>query len=168
MATYSLIQYDVLKDVMYFKGTSTPGLESTLEDGGFSNEENQDLIQSVFDAGNDLVPTIAVTYLKTFLSTLPGINVNNADFITLNINIIEGFPRDTAGRVSVISFNVDGTKSYATANGASFPGAVVLAIKPVIKYPPLGKCRNCLKFTFQTDHAFNFVGNLDGGWNSGI
>jgi uncharacterized protein (TIGR02145 family) len=168
MATYSLIQYNVLKDTMYFKGTSTPGLESTLEDGGFFNEENQDIIQGVFDAGNDLVPTIAVTYLKTFLSTLPGINVNNADFITLNINIIEGFPRDAAGRVSVISFNVDGTKSYATANGASFPGAVVLAIKPVIKYPPLGKCRNCLKFTFQTDHAFNFVGNLDGGWNSGI
>jgi len=168
MATYSLIQYDVLEDIMYFKGTSTPGLESTLEDGGFSNETNQDFIQSVFDAGKNLVPTLAVTYLKTFLSTLPEINVNNANFVTLNINIIEGFPRDTADRVSVISFNVDGTKSYATANGASFPGAVVLAIKPVLKYPPLGKCRNCLKFTFQDDHAFNFIGNLGGEWNPGI
>jgi hypothetical protein len=166
MATYSLIQYDVLKNVMYFKGTPTPDIESYIEDGGFSNESNQDLIQSVVDEGNSLVPSAASTYIINYInSSLPEIDLNNAISVTLNLTIIVVGIREKVDKIYVTSFNTDGTRTYTIGSGLSFPDNIVAFINPIIKFPPLAKCRNCLKFTFQKDHTFNFVGNLGGQFN---
>lgn len=166
MATYSLIQYDVLKNVMYFKGTPTPDIESYVEDGGFSNEANQDLIQSIVDEGNSLVPSIASTYIINYITnSLPEIDLNNAISVTLNLTITLVGIREKVNKIYVTSFNTDGTRTYTVGSGLSFPDGIVELVKPVIKFPPLGKCRNCLKFTFQKDHIFNFVGNLGGQFN---
>jgi hypothetical protein len=165
MATYSLIQYDVLKDVMYFKGTPNPGFEDSIEDGGFNLEANQELIQGATDASNILVPTSASVYLTNFLTTIPEIDLNNSLNVVLNLTIVEGI-RDTVSKIYITSFNNNKTTSYAVATGASFPDSIIDLIKPIIKYPPLGKCRNCLKFTWDKSNAFSFVGNLGGQWDS--
>jgi hypothetical protein len=70
----------------------------------------------------------------------------------------------TIGNVDVVSRNLDGTKTYATKGGASLIISIDI-LKPGKKWKTMGKCRNCLKFTFDEDNEFNFTGNIGGTWD---
>jgi hypothetical protein len=161
MTTYSFVQYDVLNDLIYFKGTPTPGLVDTINQNKNDISSIGDIVQSDTTGQLNLLPSDAAQDIKDFLTTVPEISVSDSQYITLTIAIID----DTSiGNVDVVSRNLDGTKTYATKGGASLIISIDI-LKPGKKWPTMAKCRNCLKFTFDEDNEFNFTGNIGGNWD---
>ena len=162
MTTYSFVQYDVLKDLVYFKGTPTPGLVDTINENKNDISSIRDIIQNDTTGQLDLLPPDAAQDIKNFLITVPEINLADSKYITLTIAIIDDI---TIGNINVVSKNLDGTKTYVTKGGASLIISIDI-LKPKPKWKTMGKCRNCLKFTFDEDNDFNFTGNIGGTWDS--
>jgi hypothetical protein len=161
MTTYSFVQYDVLNDLIYFKGTPTPGLVDTINQNKNDINSIKAIIQNDTTGQLTLLPSSASQNIKNFLATVSEISLADSQYITLTIAIID----DTSiGNVDVVSRNLDGTKTYATKGGASLIISIDI-LKPGKKWPTMGKCRNCLKFTFDEDNEFNFTGNIGGNWD---
>ena len=160
MTTYSFIQYDVLNNVMSFKGTPTPGLKTLIKDNNSDISSIRDILQNDQYADDILVPTTASAAIINFLGTVTEINLSNSKTIILTIPIIDDV--EMGDGVKIVSKNIDGTKTYVTKG--KFDLAVEF-IKPLSKWPTMGKCTNCLKFTFSSSNAYNFTGNLGGQWN---
>jgi hypothetical protein len=159
MTTYSFVQYDVLNDLVYFKGTPTPGLVDTINE----NQYDTTSIRGIINNNNLLepLPTDAAQDIIDFLETVSEISLADSKYVTLTIAIID----DTSiGNVTVVSKNLNGTKTYATKGGAALE-IIIDILKPGKKWPTMGKCRNCLKFTFDEDNDFNFTGNIGGAWD---
>ena len=161
MTTYSFIQYDVLKNVMYFKGTPNPGLKDILTPGSTLDAETRDILENLNSNLINSLDSATTAVLIDFLESIPEINLSIASYVTLTIEIID----DTEiGDVSVVAVNTNKTKTYATKNGAALAIGIDI-IKPWSKYPTMAKCRDCLKFTFDKSNVFNIVGNLGGEWD---
>jgi len=160
MTTYSFVQYNVLEDLVYFQGTPTPGLVDLIND----NKDNIPSIEAIIQNSTTgqltlLSPTASIAIIN-FLEATPEINLSNSKNVILKIEIINNI---TIGNVDIVSKNLDGTKTYVTKGGLLI---VVGDIIKLPKYPTLGKCRNCLKFTFfNQTHNFNFTGNIGGTWD---
>jgi len=163
MTTYSIVQYDIARDVMYFLGAPTPDLKTLIENNSLSDTATKQIIQGDSYIQNSLVPASGSSFLLDFLENdVPEIDLNNAISVTLKIEIID----DTeAGDVYVICKNEDGTTTYVTKGGGSWDIVYVDILKPSKKWPTLGKCSDCLKIDFVTgSNAFNFYGSLGGSW----
>ena len=161
MTTYSFIQYDVLNDLIYFKGTPNPGLVDTLNENKSDINSIKAIIQNDTTGQLNLLPSDASQEIKDFLTTVPEISLTLSKSITLTIAIIDDVEM---GNVDVVSKNLDGTKTYATKGGAALE-IIIDILKPGKKWPTMGKCRNCLKFTYDEDNSFNFTGNIGGSWD---
>jgi hypothetical protein len=162
MTTYSFIQYDVLNNVMSFKGTPTPGLKTLIEDNNSDISSIRDILQNDQNADDTLVPTSASIALINYLRTVTEIDLNKSKTIILTIPIIDD---TTIGdTIKIVSKNIDGTKTFVNKPKGSLTLAVEL-IKPSKKWPTMGKCTNCLKFYFNEFNEYNFTGNLGGVWN---
>ena len=159
MTTYSFVQYDVLKDLVYFKGTPTPGLVDTINENKNDISSIKDIIQNDTTGQLTLLPSAASIAIINFLEATPEINLSNSKNVILKIEIIDDIE---VGNVNIVSKNLDGTKTYVTKSGLLI--AVGDIIKPP-KYPTMGKCKNCLKFLFDPDNSFNFTGNIGGIWD---
>jgi len=159
MTTYSFIQYDVLNNLMSFKGTPTPGLKTLIKNNNSNISSIRDILQNDQYAGDTVVPTAASSAIISFLGATPEINLANSKTIILTIEIID----DTSiGNTVIVSKNLDGTKTVVTKGGLSL---AIENIKPSKKWDTMGKCDNCLKFAFSSSNAYNFTGNLGGAWN---
>jgi len=167
MTTYTIVQYDITRDVMYFLGAPTPGLKTLIEDNSLSDTATKQVIQGDSSTQNELVPASGSTFLLNFLENdVPEIDLNNAISVTLKIGIVD----DTeVGDVYVICKNQDGTTTYVTKDGLTWDVIYVDILKPSKKWPTMNKnCPTCLKFDFVTgSNAFNFYGNLGGSWTGG-
>lgn len=161
MTTYSFVQYDVLNDLIYFKGTPTPGLVDTINENKNDINSIKAIIQNDTTGQLNLLPANAAQEIKDFLTTVPEISLTRSKFITLTIAIIDDVEM---GNVDVVSRNLDGTKTYATKGGAALE-IIIDILKPKPKWKTMGKCRNCLKFTYDEDNSFNFTGNIGGSWD---
>jgi hypothetical protein len=163
MTTYSFIQYDVLNNLMSFKGTPTPGLKTLIKDNNSDISSIRDILQNDQYADDTVVPTAASSAIISFLEATPEIDLANSKTIILTIEIID----DTSiGNTVIVSKNLDGTKTTVTKGGLTL---AVENIKPKPKWPTLGKCGNCLKFDFLTgSNAYNFYGSLGGSWTGGF
>lgn len=158
MTTYSYIQYDIFKNVMYLKETPTPGLKDLLDSSSTSDPLVRDILLNLNQTGLDALDTETTDILKNFLDVTPEINLEEALYVTFTIEIIDDIE---VGDVSLVATNLDETKTYVTKGGAALT-PIIDAIKPESKYPTLGKCRDCFKFTFGKDNVFNFTGNIGG------
>jgi len=159
MTTYSLIQYDVLNDLIYFKGAPTPGLVDLINENKNDISSIEDIIQNDTTGQLTLLPSDSAQSIKDFLITVSEINLADSKDITLKLEIID----DTeVGNVDIVSVNLDETKTYVTKSGP----LIIVNWTPFILYPTMGKCKNCLKFTFDEDNIFNFTGNIGGTWDS--
>jgi hypothetical protein len=159
MTTYSFIQYDVLNNLMSFKGTPTPGLKTLIKDNNSDISSIRDILQNDQYADDTVVPTAASSAIISFLEATPEIDLANSKTIILTIEIID----DTSiGNTVIVSKNLDKTKTVVTKGGLSL---AVENIKPLSKWKTMGKCDNCLKFAFSSSNAYNFTGNLGGAWN---
>ena len=116
MTTYSFVQYDVLNDLMYFKGTPTPGLIDTINENKNDINSIKAIIQNDTTGQLNLLPANAAQEIKDFLTTVPEISLTRSKFIILTIAIIDDVEM---GNVDVVSKNLDGTKTYATKGGAA-------------------------------------------------
>ena len=167
MTTYTIVQYDIARNVMYFLGAPTPNLKTLIEDNSLSDTATKQVIQGDSSTQDNLVPASGSAFLLNFLQTsVPEINLSNATSVTLKIEIIN----DTnAGNVYVICKNKNGTTTYVTKSGSSWNVIYVDILKPSKKWPTMNKnCPTCLKFNFVTgSNAFNFYGNLGGSWTGG-
>jgi hypothetical protein len=164
MTTYTIVQYDITRDVMYFLGAPTPGLKTLIENNSLSDTATKQVIQGDSSTQNGLVPASGSAFLLDFLENdVPEIDLNNAISVTLKIGIVD----DTeVGDVYVICKNQDGTTTYVTKDGLTWDVVYVDILKPSKKWPTMNKnCPTCLKFDFVTgSNAFNFYGNLGGSW----
>ena len=162
MTTYSFIQYDVLNNVMSFKGTPTPGLKTLIEDNNSDISSIRDILQNDQYADDTLVPTTASVALIDYLETVTEIDLTKSKTIILTIPIID----DTSigDTIKIVSKNINGTKPFVNKpkGGLTLPVAL---IKPSKKWPTMAKCTNCLKFYFNEFNDYNFTGNLGGQWN---
>ena len=162
MTTYSFIQYDVLNNVMSFKGTPTPGLKTLIEDNNSDISSIRDILQNDQYADDTLVPTTASVALIDYLETVTEIDLTKSKTIILTIPIID----DTSigDTIKIVSKNINGTKTFVNKpkGGLTLPVAL---IKPSKKWPTMAKCTNCLKFYFNEFNDYNFTGNLGGQWN---
>jgi hypothetical protein len=163
MTTYTIVQYDIARDVMYFLGAPTPDLKTLIENNSLSDESTKQIIEGDSSTQNELLPASASAFLLNFFENdVPEIDLNNAVTVTSKIEIID----DTeAGDVYVICKNQDKTTTYVTKSGSAWNVADVELLKPGKKWPTLGKCDNCLKFAFSSSNDYNFTGNLGGSWD---
>ncbi len=167
MTTYTIVQYDIARNVMYFLGAPTPELKTLIENNSLSDTATKQVIQGDSSTQNELVPASGSAFLLNFLQTdVPEIDLNNATSVTLKIEIIND---TSAGSVYVICKNEDGTTTYVTKSGSSWSIIYVDILKPSKKWATMNKnCPTCLKFDFVTgSNAFNFYGNLGGSWTGG-
>ena len=158
MTTYSFIQYDILKDIMYLKATPTPGLTDILDSSSTSDPLVRDILINLNSDQLNALDNETADLLKSFLDVTPEINLAEALYVAFTVEIIDDVE---VGDVLLVATNLDKTKTYVTKGGTSLT-PIINAILPVSKYPTLGKCRDCFKFTFGKDHVFNFVGNIGG------
>ena len=167
MTTYTIVQYDITRDVMYFLGAPTPDLKTLIEDNSLSDTATKQVIQGDSSTQNSLVPASGSAFLLDFLENdVPEIDLNNAISVTLKIGIVD----DTeVGDVYVICKNQDGTTTYVTKDGLTWDVIYVDILKPSKKWATMNKnCPTCLKFDFVTgSNDFNFYGNLGGSWTGG-
>jgi hypothetical protein len=163
MTTYTIVQYDVARDVMYFLGTPTPGLKTLIENNSLSDPLTKQIIEGDSSTQNELVPASASAFLLNFYENdVPEIDLNNAITVTSKIEIID----DTeAGDVYVICKNQDKTTTYVTKSGSAWDVIYVDILKPGKKWLTMGKCDNCLKLAFSSSNDYNFIGNLGGSWD---
>ena len=156
MTTYSFIQYDVLKDSMYFKGTPVPGLEEVIGNTNISSDEDaRGLLQNVKDESYISVPSHTKQDLIDFLNTIPEIVLSDSSAITLTIEIINNI---TIKDTYVVSVNIDGTKTYATKGGLI---TNIDALKPIPKpVKPMALCKDCLYAEFTDENFWNFWGSV--------
>jgi hypothetical protein len=131
MTTYSFIQYDVLNNVMSFKGTPTPGLKTLIEDNNSDISSIRDILQNDQYADDTLVPTTASVALIDYLETVTEIDLTKSKTIILTIPIID----DTSigDTIKIVSKNINGTKTFVNKpkGGLTLPVAL---IKPSKKY----------------------------------
>lgn len=167
MTTYTIVQYDITRDVMYFLGAPTPDLKTLIENNSLSDTATKQVIQGDSSTQNGLVPASGSAFLLDFLENdVTEIDLNNAVSVTLKIGIVD----DTeVGDVYVICKNQDGTTTYVTKDGLTWDVVYVDILKPSKKWATMSKnCPTCLKFDFVTgSNAFNFYGNLGGSWTGG-
>jgi hypothetical protein len=167
MTTYTIVQYDVARDVMYFLGTPTPGLKTLIENNSLSDTPTKQIIEGDNSTQNEILPASASAFLLNFFENdVPEIDLNNAITVTSKIEIID----DTeAGDVYVICKNQDKTTTYVTKSGSAWDVVYVDILKPSKKWATMNKnCPTCLKFDFVTgSNAFNFYGNIGGSWTGG-
>jgi hypothetical protein len=161
MTTNSFVQYDVLKNLVYFKGTPDPGLTNTITENSNNISSIKGIIQNSTTGQLNLLPTSASLNIKNFVATVPEISLANSRYVTLNIEIIDDI---SIGNVYLVSKNLDNTKTYATKGGSSLIISIDV-LKPTKKWPTMGKCKNCLKILFQNTNIFNFTGNIGGTWD---
>ena len=161
MTTYSFVQYDVLKNLVYFKGTPVPELTNTITENSNNISSIKGIIQNSTTGQLNLLPTSASLNIKNFVATVPEISLANSRYVTLNIEIIDDI---SIGNVYLVSKNLDNTKTYATKGGSSLIISIDV-LKPTKKWPTMGKCKNCLKILFQNTNIFNFTGNIGGTWD---
>jgi hypothetical protein len=93
MTTYSFVQYDVLKDLVYFKGTPTPGLVDTINENKNDISSIRDIIQNNTTGQLNLLPPSASITIISFLEDTPEINLSNsknskARVYSLRLNLI--------------------------------------------------------------------------------
>ena len=161
MTTYSFIQYDVLKNVMYFKGTPTPDLKDTLTPGSTSDQATRDILFSLNSNQINALDSETTSVLIGFLESIPEINLSLASYVTLTIEIIDDIE---IGDISVVAVNRDKTKTYATKGGTTLAIDIDI-IKPKPKWPTMAKCKDCLKLTMDKTNRFNLVGSIGGSWD---
>jgi hypothetical protein len=53
MTTYTIVQYDVARDVMYFLGTPTPGLKTLIENNSLSDPLTKQIIEGDSSTQNE-------------------------------------------------------------------------------------------------------------------
>ena len=166
MVTYTIVKYDVARDVMYFLGAPTPDLKTFIETNNLNEDSTKQVIVGDSSTQNELVPASGSAFLLNFLENdVPEIDLNNAISVTLKIEIIDDIE---AGDVYVICKNQDKTTTYVTKGGGTWDVIYIDILKPIKKWPTLGKCSNCLKLDFVTgSNAFNFYGSLGGVWTGG-
>ena len=78
MTTYSFVQYDVLKDLVYFKGTPTPGLVDTINENKNDISSIRDIVQNDTIGQLDLLSSAASIAIINFLEDTPEINLSNS------------------------------------------------------------------------------------------
>ena len=66
MTTYSFIQYDVLNNLMSFKGTPTPGLKTLIKSNNSNISSIRDILQNDQYADDTVVPTAASSAIISF------------------------------------------------------------------------------------------------------
>lgn len=148
---------------MYFKSTPTPDFKQFIKTDGISTEQDKEIIEGVQSTYNNLIPQDAFEYIKSYLEAIPELDLSKSKNITLKIEIDE--TSDEVGEVLIISQNTNRTLTTIKVPTNDWPLLVIENIKPVRKFPTLGKCLNCLKFTFKQDNSLNFLGNLGGQWD---
>jgi hypothetical protein len=162
MNSNSILKYDIVKDLIYFSKTQTPGLADFIKDYTSSNPETvESLIKDSQIEGITQIPVSASNAIKSFLATVEGLNLATSKNITLNLEILEGID---IGNVDIVSKNFDKSKTYFSKNGTILKD-FVLDFKPLSKYKTMANCKPCLKSTWQTDNSFGFTGNVGGSWN---
>jgi hypothetical protein len=164
MTTYSFIKYDVLKDIMYFKSTPTPNFKQLVKTGGISTQQDKEIIEGIQSTYNNLIPQSASVYIASYLEAIPELDLSGSKDITLKIEIDED--TNEVGTVLIISQNTNQTITTIKVPNNNWPTSIALEIKLPVKYPTLGKCVNCLKFTFGENNEFNFLGNIGGQWDN--
>ena len=75
MTTYSFIQYDVLNDLVYFKGTPTPGLVDILNENKDDLSSIKAIIQNDTTGQLNLLSSDAAQEIKDFLIATPEIDL---------------------------------------------------------------------------------------------
>jgi hypothetical protein len=162
MNSNSILKYDLVKDLIYFSKTQTPGLADFIKDYTSSSPETvESLIKDSQIEGITQIPVSASNAIKSFLATVEGLNLATSKNITLNLEILEGID---IGNVDIVSKNFDKSKTYFSKNGTILKD-FVLDFKPLSKYKTMANCKPCLKSTWQTDNSFGFTGNVGGSWN---
>jgi hypothetical protein len=76
MTTYSFVQYDVLNDLVYFKGTPTPGLVDTINENKSDITSIGAIVQNDTTGQLNLLPSDASQDIKDFLTTVPEISLS--------------------------------------------------------------------------------------------
>jgi hypothetical protein len=162
MNSNSILKYDLVKDLIYFSKTQTPGLADFIKDYTSSSPETvESLIKDSQIEGITQIPVSASNAIKSFLATVEGLNLATSKNITLNLEILEGID---IGNVDIVSKNFDKSKTYFSKNGTILKD-FLLDFKPLSKYKTMANCKPCLKSTWQTDNSFGFTGNVGGSWN---
>ena len=162
MNSNSILKYDLVKDLIYFSKTQTPGLADFIKDYTSSSPETvESLIKDSQIEGITQIPVSASNAIKSFLATVGGLNLSTSKNITLNLEILEGID---IGNVDIVSKNFDKSKTYFSKNGTILKD-FVLDFIPLFKYKTMANCKTCLKSTWQTDNLFGFTGNIGGSWN---
>jgi hypothetical protein len=162
MNSNSILKYDLVKDLIYFSKTQTPGLADFIKDYTSSSPETvESLIKDSQIEGITQIPVSASNAIKSFLATVEGLNLATSKNITLNLEILEGID---IGNVDIVSKNFDKSKTYFSKNGTILKD-FLLDFKPLSKYKTMASCKPCLKSTWQTDNSFGFTGNVGGSWN---
>ena len=162
MNSNSILKYDLVKDLIYFSKTQTPGLADFIKDYTSSSPETvESLIKDSQIEGITQIPVSASNAIKSFLATVGGLNLSTSKNITLNLEILEGID---IGNVDIVSKNFDKSKTYFSKNGTILKD-FVLDFIPLFKYKTMANCKTCLKSTWQTDNFFGFSGNVGGSWN---
>jgi hypothetical protein len=162
MNSNSILKYDIVKDLIYFSKTQTPGLADFIKDYTSSSPETvESLIKDSQIEGITQIPVSASNAIKSFLATVEGLNLATSKNITLNLEILEGID---IGNVDIVSKNFDKSKTYFSKNGTILKDFVLNFI-PLQKYKTMANCKPCLKSTWQTDNSFGFTGNVGGSWN---
>jgi len=162
MNSNSILKYDLVKDLIYFSKTQTPGLADFIKDYTSSSPETvESLIKDSQIEGITQIPVSASNAIKSFLATVGGLNLSTSKNITLNLEILEGID---IGNVNIVSKNFDKSKTYFSKNGTILKDFVLNFI-PLQKYKTMANCKTCLKSTWQTDNFFGFSGNVGGSWD---
>jgi hypothetical protein len=115
MNSNSILKYDLVKDLIYFSKTQTPGLADFIKDYTSSSPETvESLIKDSQIEGITQIPVSASNAIKSFLATVGGLNLTTSKNITLNLEILEGID---IGNVDIVSKNFDKSKTYFSKNG---------------------------------------------------
>lgn len=156
MTTYSFVQYDVLNNSMYFKGTPVPGLEEVIGVTDISSDVNaRELLQNVKDESRTPVSSSTKQDIINFLEVIPEIILSDSKTITLTIEIIDNI---TIGNTNIVSVNLDKTKTYVTKGGLI---TNIDPLKPIPKpVKPMALCKDCLYAEFTNENYWNFWGSV--------
>jgi hypothetical protein len=137
---------------MYLKATPTPGLTDILDSSRTSEPLVRDILINLDSDQLNALDNETTDLLRSFLDVTPEINLAEALYVAFTVEIIDDVE---VGDVLLVATNLDKTKTYVTKGGLALT-PILDAIKPASKYPTLGKCKDCLKFTFGKDNIFNF------------
>lgn len=161
MTNYSFVGYDVVKDVMYFKGVPIPDTRTLLGGEELSTPETQDVLFGYKTQENEILNPLAVTFLKNLLTDL---SITATKFVDFRIEIEDS---SSTPNISITAINLDETRSYTNTGVVETPLSIIEFILPKPKWKTMGKCRNCLSLNFLSgSNDYNLEGSIGGAWNN--